>query len=243
MIKNLLVLGGNGFIGSAICKFALSQGIKVSSVSRSGVPKHPAEWQSKVNYIAANALETTAYAEALNQSDAIIHTIGVLIDSKTPLNIRSDYEGSYEQMNRDSAIKVLETLENTNKHFVYISAERGMFFSPRYLSTKREVEDYMQTRADRLSYSILRPGFIYDDKDTIKKVLATSIDLSKFFEDQILNRVGLGSVTEKVLPAKSMHVDTLAKAAVLCAFRPELKFSSLNVSEIEDVAHRYNTIS
>lgn len=243
MSKRLLVLGGNGFIGSAICKFALSQGLQVSSVSRSGSPKAPLEWHSRVDYVSANALEPSSYSQALSEADAIVHTIGTLIDSRTPLNIRSDYEGSYEQMNRDSAIRVLEQLENTNKTFVYISAERGLFFSPRYLSTKREVEEYLQYRADRLAYSILRPGFIYADGDLIKKTLAASVDVSKFLEDQVWGRLGLSSVAERFLPTKSLHVDVLAKAAVMCAFRPELKFSSLSVSEIEEASHRYNSIS
>jgi hypothetical protein len=192
--------------------------------------------------VAGSALDPNSFAKALTETQAVIHTIGTLIDSRTPLNINTDYEGSYEQMNRDSALRVLELLENTDKTFVYISAERGLFFSPRYLSTKREVEDYLQSKADRINYSILKPGLIYDDSSLLKKVLATSIDVNKYFEDNLWKRIGLGAFTEKVFPAKSLHVDVLAKVAVLSAFRPELKFSSLSVAEIEEAASRYNSL-
>lgn len=243
MSKKLLVLGGSGFIGSAICKYALSQGLQVTSVSRGGAPKDLTVWQKQVNYIATSALEPNLYAQALSECDGIVHTIGTLIDSRMSFSRRKDYEGSYEQMNRDTALRVLEKIENSNKAFVYISAERGLFFSPRYLSTKREVEEYLHSHSDRIPYSILRPGIIYNDTNSIKKILASTVDSSKFVEDKLLSRIGLGPIAEKVLPSGSLHVDILAKVAVLGAYRPELKFSTMNVREIRETAQRFNSIN
>ena len=149
MAKSLLVFGGNGFVGSAICKYAVYQGIKVISLSRSGRPRKTEPWQSSVEYIKADALDRSSYLSLIPQALGIIHSVGVLIDSKTPLNIRDVYQGSYEHMNRDTALRICEVIENKDIPFVYISAERGIFFSPRYLSTKKYVEDYLASNRDK----------------------------------------------------------------------------------------------
>uniref|UniRef100_A0A6N2KR73 NAD-dependent epimerase/dehydratase domain-containing protein n=1 Tax=Salix viminalis TaxID=40686 RepID=A0A6N2KR73_SALVM len=42
--ERVVVLGGSGFVGSAICKAAVSKGIEVISLSRSGRPTYPDSW-------------------------------------------------------------------------------------------------------------------------------------------------------------------------------------------------------
>jgi len=47
----ILVLGGNGFVGTAICKRAVAQGISVVSLSRSGRPSNLESWVDEVTWI------------------------------------------------------------------------------------------------------------------------------------------------------------------------------------------------
>ncbi|XP_060971736.1 uncharacterized protein At1g32220, chloroplastic isoform X2 [Cannabis sativa] len=49
--ERIVVLGGSGFVGSAICKAAVSKGIEVVSVSRSGRPTYPGSWIDQVSWI------------------------------------------------------------------------------------------------------------------------------------------------------------------------------------------------
>ena len=56
------------------------------------------------------------------------------------------YESSYEEVNRDTALIPVQILANDKekkRSFVFISAERGLPISSRYLATKREVEDVL----------------------------------------------------------------------------------------------------
>jgi len=53
VLQKILVVGGNGFIGSAVCKAALARGMEVTSISSSGRPYrtpkgHTPAWASKV---------------------------------------------------------------------------------------------------------------------------------------------------------------------------------------------------
>ena len=83
------------------------------------------------------------------ECDGVIHSAGILLDSQTVLGAQTSdptkYEKSYEQMNRDTALVPAKVLldEDDPKTFVFISAERGLPIAPRYLSTKREVEDFL----------------------------------------------------------------------------------------------------
>ncbi|CAN7078799.1 unnamed protein product, partial [Brassica oleracea var. botrytis] len=46
----LLVLGGNGFVGSHVCKEALDCGLSVSSLTRSGRSSVQESWASRVTW-------------------------------------------------------------------------------------------------------------------------------------------------------------------------------------------------
>lgn len=240
MQRKLLVIGGSGFVGNAICRYALTQGVKVYSLSRSGRQGGSEPWKNDVEYIRGDALNTASYKDILTECDAVIHTVGILLDTNT-FSTRSSYEGSYEHMNRDTALAAVKLLEGTDKTFVYLSAERGVPVAPRYLSTKREVEDYLKMNSDKFNYAIVRPGFMYSDQDYMKKCVATGVDAAHWF-DSFYRQVGLGWFANQFVPAKSLPVDMVAKVAVLSAFKPDLRGRILDVRDIEEVAQQYHSI-
>ncbi|KAL9267133.1 hypothetical protein AKJ16_DCAP14347 [Drosera capensis] len=49
--ERLVVLGGSGFVGSAICKAAVSKGIEILSLSRSGRPSYNDPWVDQVSWV------------------------------------------------------------------------------------------------------------------------------------------------------------------------------------------------
>ena len=87
--RNLLVCGGSGFLGSRICKIASARKWNVTSLSRSGEPvwsKTPRpEWAAKVNWRKGDVLDPTTYQEVLQDADAVVHSMGILLEA--------DYKG------------------------------------------------------------------------------------------------------------------------------------------------------
>lgn len=189
MEKSLLVFGGTGFVGKAILKYAVSQGIKCMSVTRNGRPGVVEPWQNSVEYFVGDALDQSSYAELIPRASAVVHSIGILLDSKIS-KWNNQYQGSYEHINRDTALKICELLENKDKTFIYMSAERGMFFSPRYLETKRAVENYLRSHRDQVPSVVLRAGFMYDSQDRTKNALATGVNTLNM-ADSVLNALKL----------------------------------------------------
>ncbi|KAL4067960.1 hypothetical protein V8B97DRAFT_1383902 [Scleroderma yunnanense] len=88
LARKILVVGGNGFIGSAVCKAALARGMEVTSISSSGRPYctpqgHTPAWVSKIEWRKANALLPETYSDILPRVDGVVHTIGTLLEDRS----------------------------------------------------------------------------------------------------------------------------------------------------------------
>lgn len=234
MAKPLLVIGGNGLLGTAICKYAVNQGKKVLCLSRSTKRRYTDSWQSDVEYVQGDAMNPESYENIIPQVSGVVHTLGTLIDSRTPLKIRDTYIGSYEQVNRDSALKVLSVVEKSRVPFVYISAAKGWFFLPGYIETKREVEEYLKQNSDKFTYTILRPGVMYGQNEPRLKLLSSLVDLF-YTKGKMLNSIGL-TKDLSYFPAKTLDIDQVAKAAVESIYNPKLHNKTLEVADIENLA-------
>ncbi|KAI1302597.1 NAD(P)-binding protein [Xylaria venustula] len=92
-VKRLVVCGGNGFLGSRICKNAVQRGWDVTSISRSGAPKWdavtssatPPSWSHKVSWERGDILRPATYAPLLKGADFVVHSMGILLEA--------DYKG------------------------------------------------------------------------------------------------------------------------------------------------------
>lgn len=65
---------------------------------------------------------------ALKESDAVVHSVGVLIDAAIMGRAKPGEMGTYEQMNRDTAIKIADALEKIGdgkkRKIIYLSANK-----------------------------------------------------------------------------------------------------------------------
>ncbi|SMQ48899.1 unnamed protein product [Zymoseptoria tritici ST99CH_3D7] len=91
--KKLVVCGGNGFLGSRICKAAVARDWDVVSISRSGEPNWPSvsahqtapAWSKSVQWRKANILQPETYKSDLDGANAVVHSMGILLEA--------DYKG------------------------------------------------------------------------------------------------------------------------------------------------------
>ncbi|KAI9118000.1 hypothetical protein K1719_010332 [Acacia pycnantha] len=151
--EKLLVLGGNGFVGSHICREALDRGLSVASLSRSGRSSLHDSWANNVTWHQGNLLSTDSWKEALNGVTAVISCVGGF-GSKSYM---------YKINGTANINAVRAASEQGVKRFIYISAaDFGVanFLLQGYYEGKRATETEILTR---FPYGgvILRPGFIY----------------------------------------------------------------------------------
>lgn len=120
--SRLLVVGGNGYAGRQICRYAVSAGFKVTSLSRRGVNPLPADpLLCEVEWTAGNALDERTLSSAVARADAVVHAIGLLFDSKSglaPLNLIvsgskaevQPEESTYDNITRKTALSLLRAI-------------------------------------------------------------------------------------------------------------------------------------
>ncbi|KAI3473027.1 hypothetical protein Pfo_030110 [Paulownia fortunei] len=135
--EKLLVLGGNGFVGSHVCKEALNRGLTVASLSRSGRSSIQESW-----------------------ANSVIWHQGFLISCVGGFGSNSEM---YKINGTTNINAIRAASEEGVKRFVYISAaDFGVvnYLLRGYYEGKRAAETELLTR---FPYGgvILRPGFIY----------------------------------------------------------------------------------
>jgi nucleoside-diphosphate-sugar epimerase len=130
---NILLLGGSGFLGSAIAKRALLEGYDVTSISRRGKQQQRQRSDGddildKVNYIQGDARDSEIIHQALSIAleknhpyTAIIHAIGLLLDGKSGLGKYNqfasgsgslpDEDSTYDDITRKTALNAIDAIE------------------------------------------------------------------------------------------------------------------------------------
>nr|QKY15174.1 NAD dependent epimerase/dehydratase (TERH) [Polytomella parva] len=170
----LLVLGGRGFLGSRVCHEALSTGLHVVGLSRSGTPPFSKEpWVSQVEWARGDALDPESYSSFLRNSAAVISCVGGF--------------GSNEQMWKTNGTSNVTAIEAASAagvpRFVYVSAfipfVPGLSFALEgYVKGKQQAERALR-RVFPYSGVVLRPGAIYGDRSLSENV---SLPLQCFFK-------------------------------------------------------------
>lgn len=151
--EKIVVLGGSGFVGSAICRAAVAKGIEVVSLSRSGRPSYSDPWADEVTWLAGDVFYAR-WEDVLVGATAVVSTIGGF--------------GNEEQMKRingeANTIAVDAAKEFGIPKFILISVHDynlpSFLLTSGYFTGKRKAESEVLSKYPS-SGVVLRPGFIY----------------------------------------------------------------------------------
>lgn len=218
----LIVTGGNGFIGSEICRQAVGLGIKVVSVSRRGTPKKREPWMDDVIWFSADIFDTHAWKGILEKGDVVVHTIGILLE-------RRKKNLTYDRMNGESVTTVAQTAALAGvSTFVMISASDAPFFIKGYIRGKRKAESFLKNQPFR--HVIFRPGFVYGPGRKGTALIA------------FLTRIGVSvPILKKALNTyKPIHVSILA-STVLNALNNKTIHGILDIEAIRQSARQISS--
>jgi uncharacterized protein YbjT (DUF2867 family) len=154
MADKLVVLGGTGFIGSAMCRIAASEGHEVVSVSRSGRPRYEADWMDRVRWVQGNVLQPETWRDHLAGATAVVHSVAILRE-------KEDEGLTYQRINTDSVEMTAWEAEQAGvERFVFLSVHGHPPFLPdRFLETKRLGEQALHH--SQIRAMILRPYLVY----------------------------------------------------------------------------------
>ena len=139
---NILLIGGNGFVGKALIKEFKKYNVKVSYLSRSqnhSISKDEANWIQGDIFNSENIITNEKY-------DIAIHLIGTIKNKKL-----------YSKLNTESVTQTIKLCQKQNiNKLIYFSANGGF---KRYLESKHAGE--VLVKDSKLDYLIVRPGLMY----------------------------------------------------------------------------------
>ena len=139
---NILLIGGNGFVGQALIKELKKYNVKVSYISRTqnhSIYKDEATWIQGDIFDIENILINEKY-------DIAIHLIGTIKNKNL-----------YSKLNTESVTQTIKLCQKQNiNKLVYFSANGGF---KQYIESKRNGEKLVVN--SKLDYLIVRPGLIY----------------------------------------------------------------------------------
>lgn len=125
----ILVLGGTGFLGQAVCKRALAEGFQVTSLSRRGLPPRlasedddgpPLSTTFEIDYRQGDARIETSVSNILSEGGytGIVHCIGLLLDETSGLSLLNqlvsgsrsipDANSTYDTITRLTAFNAID---------------------------------------------------------------------------------------------------------------------------------------
>jgi uncharacterized protein YbjT (DUF2867 family) len=217
-MATLLVVGGSGFIGRNVCRFAVRDDHEVRSVSRSGRPDGDEAWMDSVSWTSADLFSPNAWRDRLDGVDAVVHAVGTLTEAPT--------EGvTFERVNGDAAVlAALEAERAGADGFAFLSAAaKPPGVRNAYLTAKRRAETSV---ADLdLETVALRPGPVYGEGQPHLPGVA----------DRVLRFVASARpIASRLGESRPLSVDTVARATYRAALDPDERL--LDVSDIRELA-------
>ena len=128
----IVIFGGSGFIGTALCKELIFRNHSVTAISRSGRPnKLTEDWANNVHWLHSNILNDTIWQAYVQNADWVIDAIGILKEKPTK-NI------TYERFIIDP-VRQISTFLNTQEtpaKFLFLSANAAPFPFKKYMTAK-----------------------------------------------------------------------------------------------------------
>ncbi|KAI5084236.1 hypothetical protein GOP47_0000405 [Adiantum capillus-veneris] len=229
--EKIVVLGGSGFVGSAVCKAAVGQGIDVVSLSRSGRPSYNDAWVDQVVWIAGDVFNAD-WDGLLNGATAVVSTIGGFGTNE-----------QMEQLNGEANVLAINAASNAGvRKFVYISVHDYNFpdfvKSVGYFTGKKRAEAEVLAKFTTTG-TVLRPGFIYGKR----RVNGIDIPLNVVGEplEKVLDATKTFTRPLSSLPASDfffappVSVDDVANAAIKAVTDDDV-FGVQTIEQIKELA-------
>ncbi len=164
--KNILVIGGSGFLGTHIIDVLCEKKFKVTNFD-----KNKNKWNNpNANNIIANANNLKKLESQIKKNKIIIHLAGI---SDLNYGLKNPIE-TFEQ-NILTTINILKLcVKYKVKHFVYSSSvytdsKEGGFYKCSKIATEEYIKEFSKTY--NLKYSILKYGSLYGTRSNENNAL------------------------------------------------------------------------
>lgn len=221
-MAKIVVPGGNGFIGSEICRIAVLNGHDVTAFGRTGRPaltpaEHP--WTQQVDWRAADVFDPDTWRDLLAGADAVVHCIATI--QETPR-----HNITFDRVNAESTLLVAdEAVEAGADAFVFLSVrDKPPVVPHKFLAAKRRAERTLHEEYPVLRTVSLRPNLVYGPRQPGTTTLAA-----------ILNQLQGASLHPYAsIEGRPVPVEYVAATAVQASTTDTVQ-GTITIPQIEDI--------
>ena len=169
-MKHVTVLGGSGFVGSAIVRQLSLAGYVVKVLTRRREDAKHIILLPNVDVLECNVMDDVALSKGIKGADAVINLIGILHNSK---------KNSFKAMHAELPARLAKLCVNLGiKRLVHMSALQAAQEAPSaYLKSKAEGENSVMQAIKSLDVTVFRPSIIFGRGDGFINLFAKLIKL------------------------------------------------------------------
>jgi nucleoside-diphosphate-sugar epimerase len=219
-MARIVIPGGNGFIGTELCRVAVQNGHDVAAFGRTGRPdltpaRHP--WVNDIEWRAADVFIPDAWRDLLDGADAVIHAIATIREAP-------EHNVTFNRVNGESALQVAQAAVDAGvDSFVFLSVrDKPPFVSERFLAAKRRAERELPAQYPALRTVVLHPNLVFGPRRPGSATIAG-----------VLNQLPRGAACGYAADmGRPLPVEVVAAAAVQAAVTPTLE-GTLSVDQID----------
>ena len=203
MIKNVLLLGGSGFVGTWIANRLSQKGVNVTIPTRRRERNKANIMLPSVEVVEANINDEAALVELMRGQDAVINLVGILHDHDSQIPYGKRFGAAHAELPK----KIVAAMKKAGvRRLVHMSALGADVNGPsEYLRSKGEGEAAVMAAAKDLDVTVFRPSVIFGVGDNFLNTFASILKLAPVF--------AAGCLGAKFQP---VYVGNVADAFVSC---------------------------
>ncbi len=167
-IKNITILGGAGFVGSALVTKLDQAGYQIKVLSRRREAAKHLILLPNVQVVDCNIADNHALKNALLGSDAVINLVGILHESS---------KNSFEKIHHQLPRRVAQLCEELGiSRLIHMSALQANNHAPsQYLKSKAAGEAAVNEFSKKLDITIFRPSVVFGRGDSFITLFANLV--------------------------------------------------------------------
>jgi len=179
MIRNVLLLGGSGFVGTWIANRLSQAGVSVTIPTRRRERNKANIMLPQVEVVEANINDERQLAGLMRGQDAVINLVGVLHDHDSRLPYGKGFAAAHVELPK----KILAAMKAAGvRRLLHMSA---LGADPdgcsEYQRSKGDGEAAVMAAAGELDVTVFRPSVIFGVGDNFLNTFATILKLAPFF--------------------------------------------------------------
>lgn len=196
MIKNVLLLGGSGFVGTWIANRLSQMGVRVTIPTRRRERNKANIMLPQVDVVEANINDESVLLELVRGKDAVINLVGILHDHDSQLPYGRGFGAAHAELPK----KVITAMKQAGvRRLLHMSAlGADVDGCSEYLRSKGEGEAAVMAAATELDVTVFRPSVIFGVGDNFLTTFASILKLVPVFAS--------GGMTAKFQPVYAGNV-------------------------------------